>query len=94
MSVWIDPKEKLPEENKPVNIVYVNRNPPSYYREVKDKPFVATGVYFRGSWYWWSSCVENYLAEYGRDDADELDDFIEVIAWMPLPKYPDEEEQT
>ena len=87
---WIPCSERLPKENVPVNITWVNRNPVSYYADIKDIPFTATGVYFEGKWYWWSSIVEDLLAEYGRTQWDRIvelmDESIEVIAWMPLPE--------
>ena len=84
--VWIPIKLGMPEENVPVNITWVNRNPVSYYSHIKDKPFTATGVYFYGKWYWFYANVTDMLAEYGKCAFDEIDDDIEVIAWMPLPE--------
>ena len=87
---WIPCSERLPEDNVPVNITWINREPVSYYAEIKDVPFTATGVYFKGKWYWYSSTVEDYLAEYGRAEWDEIEEAmhnsIEVVAWMPLPE--------
>ena len=83
---WILVSEKLPEDLEPVNITWVNHNPESYYADIKDKPFTATGYYCKGRWYWYSSTCGDYLKEYGRCDADEIDADVEVIAWMPLPK--------
>jgi len=83
---WIPVSEKLPEDLEPVNITWVNHNPESYYADIKDKPFTATGHYCNGRWWWYSATCEDYLNEYGRCDVDAMDDDIEVIAWMPLPK--------
>ena len=91
---WIPVSERLPEENVAVNITWMNHDPVFYYEDVKDKPFTATGVYFKGKWYWWSATVQDYLAEYGRaewdeiewDDVDEEAKGIEIVAWMPLPE--------
>ena len=83
---WIPVSEGLPEDLEPVNITWVNRNPESYYANIKDKPFTATGHYCKGKWYWYSSTCQDYLKEYGRCDVDEIDKDIEVIAWMPLPE--------
>ena len=83
---WIPVSERLPENTKPVNITWVNHNPVSYYADIKDKPFVATGHYCKGKWWWYSVTCQDYLNEYGRCDVDAMDDDIEVIAWMPLPK--------
>ena len=93
-SRWIPIKLGKPEDNVPVNITWVNRNPVSYYSHIKDKPFTATAVYFYGKWYWFSATVTDMLAEYGRSEYDEIDDDIEVIAWMPLPEPYREEEKS
>lgn len=82
---WIPVSKRLPEELEPVNITWVNHNPESYYADIKDKPFTATGYYCKGKWYWFSSTCEDYLREYGRCDVDEIDADVEVTAWMPLP---------
>lgn len=93
---WIPCSERLPEDNVPVNITWVNRDPEPYYANIKDVPFTATGVYFNGKWYWYSSTVEDYLHEYGRAEWDEIEEAqaecIEVLAWMPLPEPFKEEE--
>lgn len=83
---WIPCSERLPEENVAVNIVWINRSPVIYYQDIKDKPQSATGVYYRGQWYWWSAVVQDYLAEYGEWDCDKMNEAIEVTHWMPLPE--------
>lgn len=83
---WIPCSERLPENMEPVNITWVNRAPVSYYMHIKDKPFTATGIYFKGKWYWWSSTCDDMLCEYGQNEIDEVDGGIEIVAWMPLPK--------
>lgn len=83
---WISVKDNLPQENEVVNITWVNRSPVSYYADIKDKPFTATAVYYRGIWYWWSTIVQDYLDEYGTLDSEKIDDAIEVVAWIPLPE--------
>ena len=88
---WISVKDRLPEENTAVNIVWKNTEPVSYYEHIKGKPFEATGVYFRGKWYWWSSVVQDYLAEYGICEADEMDKAIVVTHWQSIPKPPEED---
>ena len=46
----------------------------------------ATAVYCNKKWFWWSSICEDILAEYGRNDAEMVDEEVEIIAWMPLPE--------
>ena len=91
MSEWISVDDRLPDELCPVNITWINRNPVLYYAHIKDVPFSATGIYFQGRWYWFSSTCEDCLAEYGRCDADLMDNSIEVTHWMPLPEPQKEE---
>ena len=33
---------------------------------------------------------EDYLAEYGRSDADEVEEDIVITHWMPIPDSPEE----
>lgn len=82
---WIPCSERLPEELTPVNVTWVNRNPAIYYENIKDIPFTATAVYCNEKWFWWSSICEDILAEYGRNDAEMVDEYVEILAWMPLP---------
>ena len=83
---WIPVTERLPENNDPVNVTWVNRNPEVYYMDIKDKPFTATAHYHRGHWYWYSSVTQEYLDEYGEWTPDHVDKDVEIIAWMPLPE--------
>ena len=83
---WIPVSERLPEDLEPVNITWVNHNPESYYADIKDKPFTATGHYCNGRWWWYSVICQDYLNEYGQCDVDAMNDDIDVIAWMPLPQ--------
>lgn len=83
---WIPVCERLPNDLEPVNITWINHEPEPYYKEIKDKPFTATGVYFNGQWYWWSTLCTDILAEYSNNYDDIIDTAIEVIAWQPLPE--------
>ena len=83
---WIPCSERLPEELTPVNVTWVNRNPAIYYENIKDIPFTATAVYCNKKWFWWSTICEDILAEYGRNDAEMVNEKVEIIAWMPLPE--------
>ena len=85
-SPWISVSEKLPEDLEPVNITWVNHEPEPYYHDIKDKNFVATGIYYRGQWYWYSTTCADYLGEYGSNEVDKVDAAIEIIAWCPLPE--------
>lgn len=85
-SPWIPVSEKLPKDLEPVNITWVNHEPEPYYHDIKDKNFVATGIYYRGQWYWYSTTCADYLGEYGSNEVDKVDDAVEIVAWMPLPK--------
>lgn len=86
---WIPVTERLPEDGVAVNVVWSNHSPVIYYQHIKDKPQTATGVYYRGQWYWWSAVVQDYLAEYGEWEPDKMDTAIEVTHWMPLPPAPE-----
>lgn len=83
---WIPVSKLLPEDLHEVNITWVNHNPEPYYDFVKDKHCSGSAVYYKGSWYWYSSTCVDILAEYGRNEMDKIDDGIEVVAWMPLPE--------
>lgn len=83
---WIPVSERLPENNDPVNITWVNHNPEHYYEDIKDETFTATGHYHNGKWFWFSATCQDYLDEYGYSDVDAIDENIEIIAWMPLPE--------
>lgn len=85
-TTWIPVSERLPEDLEPVNITWVNHEPEPYYHDIKDRNFVATGIYYRGQWYWYSTTCADYLGEYGSNEIDKVDDAVEIIAWMPLPK--------
>ena len=83
---WIPCSERPPEDLEEVNVTWVNHDPEPYYNFIKDKPFTATAVYYKEKWYWYSSTCADLLAEYGRNPNQEIDDGIEIIAWMPLPE--------
>ena len=78
--------DTMPDDLEEVYVTWVNHNPQWYYTEIKDKPFTAPAVYHRGKWYWYSSVCVDTLAEYGKNDFDEVDKDIEIVAWMPLPE--------
>ena len=83
---WIPVEERLPDDLAEVNVTWVNHEPEPYYDFVKDKPFTASAVYYKGDWYWYSSACVDILAEYGKNEIDKLDDAIEITAWMPFPE--------
>lgn len=84
---WTPISKDLPEELIPVNVTWVNHDPAPYYKEIKDKRFVDTAVYYQDDWYWWDSVAIDYLKEYGkRAPVHRVHDAIEIIAWMPFPE--------
>ena len=83
---WIPCSERLPDDLAEVNVTWVNHNPEPYYDFVKNKPCTGSAVYYKGDWYWYSSVCVDVLAEYGKNEIDEIDDAIEITAWMPLPE--------
>lgn len=85
---WIPVNERLPKDCTAVNVTWVNHDPEPYYAAIKDVPDVATAVYFRGRWYWYSADCEDILSEYGDNEVDKMADCIEVTHWMPLPEPP------
>ena len=90
---WIPCRDRLPDELVPVNVTWINRKPEIYYEEIKDKPFTATAIYHKGKWYWWSAYCEDLIREFGKNDADLVDKYIDIIAWQPLPKSYEEKEE-
>lgn len=78
---WIPCSERLPSDDEIVNITWVNHNPPPYYADIAEKPFVASGLRYRGKWYWYSSVCQDL-----HQNFDLIDKDIEVVAWIPLPK--------
>lgn len=91
MTEWISVKDRLPENLKPVNIVWANEDPEPYYEDIKGKPFVATGHYCNVKWWWFSATCEDNLAEFGESEVDIVDDVIKITHWMPLPEPPKED---
>lgn len=87
---WIPCSERLPEEIVPVNVVWVNHFPPPYYNKFKNVPQKGTALYYGGDWYWFSSVCEDMLAEYGCNEQDLVDEYIEITHWQPLPEPPQE----
>lgn len=93
----VEPKQKwtavtdgLPKDNDPVNVVWINHDPESYYFDIKNKPFKASAVYFMGRWYWWSPTIEDILNEYGDIPQLRMDPGIEITHWSPIPEPPKE----
>ncbi|MCI7281960.1 DUF551 domain-containing protein [Dysosmobacter sp.] len=83
---WIPVEERLPEERVLVNVLWVNRDPESYYEKIKGIPFSDTACFYRERWYWDSPAVIDLLEEYGKDEFDLVDDAVEITHWMPLPE--------
>lgn len=87
---WIPCSKRLPEELVPVNVVWVNRDPPPYYRHIKDVPFSGTAVLYDGNWYWESPGCVDILKEYGRNEADLVDKRVDITNWKSIPEPPKE----
>lgn len=83
---WIPVEKELPKNNQEVIVTFVNHKPPLYYQEMKDVPISAFAVYYNSEWYWWTSTICDLLDEYGNCYSEIIDEDIEIIAWMPLPK--------
>lgn len=88
---WIPVTERLPEERVLVNVVWVNRAPEPYYEKIKNVPFSGTACFYGGRWYWDSPVLLDYLAEYGKDEFDLVDEAVEITHWAPLPEPPEVE---
>lgn len=86
---WIPVTERLPEERVLVNVVWVNRAPELYYEKIKAVPFSDTACFYGGRWYWDSPVLLDYLAEYGKDEFDLVDEAVEITHWAPLPEAPE-----
>ena len=82
---WIPCSERLPDDLAEVNVTWVNHDPEPYYAFTKDKPSTASAVFYKGNWFWYSSICADILAEYGKNDANRIDEAVEITAWMPLP---------
>jgi len=84
---WIPCSERLPDDLAEVIVTWVNHEPETYYDFIKDKPFTAPAVYYKGKWFWWTQYTQDLLSEYcERCNVGEVDKAIEIIAWMPLPE--------
>lgn len=77
---WIPVTERLPENLDEVIITWVNTNPLSYYKSIKDVPFTGVAVFYNEDWYWYSSIT------HGMCENMLIDDAIKITAWMPLPE--------
>lgn len=87
---WIPCSERLPEDLVLVNVVWVNRDPPTYYEKIKDVPISGTACRYKGNWYWDSPACIDQLAETGENKFDLVDDGIDITHWMPIPEPPEE----
>ena len=87
---WIPCSERLPEDLVLVNVVWVNRDPPTYYEKIKNVPISGTACRYKGNWYWDSPACIDQLAETGENKFDLVDDGIDITHWQPLPEPPEE----
>nr|DAJ53363.1 MAG TPA: Protein of unknown function (DUF551) [Caudoviricetes sp.] len=93
MAEWINVHDRLPEESTytPVNIVWMNTSPEPYYKSIRNKPYVGTAYYHRGTWWWFSNECGNSLREYGESAFECMAGGIVVTHWMPIPAPPEVE---
>lgn len=89
---WIPCSERLPEDIVLVNVVWVNRDPPTYYEKIKNVPISGTACRYKGNWYWDSPACIDQLAETGENKFDLVDYGIDITHWMPLPEPPEEKQ--
>lgn len=89
---WIPVTERLPKDLEEVIVTWVNKNPESYYSDIKGIPFSGAAVFYDDNWYWYSELTQETLFKYGKCKDMLIDDAIEITAWMPLPE-PYKEEQ-
>lgn len=71
---------ELYEKISQLAVIFLNRG------LKKDKPFVGAGVLYKGIWHWSSATCADILREYGENFLDEIEEGVDVTAWMPLPE--------
>lgn len=77
--------EDLPEQNEEVLVTWVNHHPVDYYKDIVDIPFTAAAVHKNGEFWWYSVRCRDMLMEYVTSPGDEIDENVEVMAWMRFP---------
>lgn len=83
---WIPCSDRPPKDLETVIVTWINRAPAPYYRDIKDKTFTDSAYRYNGQWYWWSSVGQDYVKEYGYYEPDRVDEYIDIVAWMPMPE--------
>lgn len=86
---WIKANRRLPKTTDEVLITWINSEPAPYYSDIKDKPFVSTGHFYKGKWFWHGNSTKEYLDEYGicgYTRTDMVDHRIHITAWAPMPE--------
>ena len=90
MERWISVTEALPQDLEEVIITWINHNPVSLRKHIKDKPFTGFAVYYHEHWYWWADTAADYLAKYGLLEPPvsrfAIDGDVEIVAWMRKPQ--------
>lgn len=88
MSEWISVNDRLPEDGSGVIVTFINHDPVSCYEHIKNIPLVDFACYSNTHkmWFWWSTAAEDLMDEYEYVPGDEIDEAVEVVAWMPKPE--------
>ena len=83
---WTLCSERLPEDLETVIVTWINTAPEPYHKNIEGKLFTDPAYIFNGQWYWWSSVGQDYVKEYGYYEPDRVDEYIDIVAWMPMPE--------
>lgn len=85
---WISVREKLPECGKPVVVLLQGQYPEDVVYEVAELVDLSADTKIQGKYWYKKGC--GYLQHPAYVDGGGCYPGYEVIAWMPLPKLPEE----